>query len=181
VLWEKRGLVSARPQICRGSSDHFVIGLSRYRELGMLAIPHDAFVFIGDGRKALFLRNAGNERFLNLKAERVFVDENPPAREQGTDRPGRAFKRAATNRRSAVETTDWHELEEHRFAQRVAAALEQLVRMRDVKALVVAAPPRTLADLRHALHTDVSARIIAEIGKDLTKHPIAEIEKHLVG
>jgi protein required for attachment to host cells len=147
----------------------------------MLAIPHDAFVLIGDGRKALFLRNAGDEKFLNLKTERIFIDENPPTHEQGTDRPGRAFKRASTNLRSSVETTDWHELEEHRFAHRVAAALEQLLRTHNVKALVVAAPPRTLADLRRAFHADVSARIIAEIGKDLTKHPVAEIEKHLTG
>jgi protein required for attachment to host cells len=144
-----------------------------------LAVPHNAFVFVGDGRKALFLRNAGDERFLNLKTERVFVDENPPTHEQGTDRPGRAFKRAGTNLRSGMDNTDWHELEEHRFARRVAAALEQLVRTRNVKALVVAAPPRTLADLRQNFHADVKARIVAEIDKDLTKHPVAEIESHL--
>jgi protein required for attachment to host cells len=146
-----------------------------------LHIPHNAFIFVGDGRKALFLRNDGDEKFPNLKTERVFVDDNPPTREQGTDRPGRAFKRAGTNLRSGVETTDWHQLEEHRFAQRVAAAMEQLVRARNVKALIVAAPPRTLADLRHAFHTDVKSRIVAEINKDLTKHPVSEIEKHLLG
>jgi protein required for attachment to host cells len=80
-----------------------------------------------------------------------------------------------------VETTDWHDLEEHRFAQRVAAAMEKLVRQRKVKTLVIVAPPRALADLQHAFHADVKSRIIAEIGKDLTKHPIDEIEKHLVG
>ena len=149
--------------------------------MNKLHIPQDAFVFVGDGRKALFLRNAGDERFPNLKTERVFVDDNPPTHEQGTDRPGRAFKRAGTNLRSGVETTDWHDLEEHRFAQRVATAMEHLVRERNVKALVVVAPPRTLADLRHAFGTDVKKRIIAEIDKDLTKHPIHEIEVRLTG
>ena len=148
--------------------------------MSKLHIPHDAFVFVGDGRKALFLRNEGDEKFPNLRTERVFVDDNPPTPEQGTDRPGREFQRAGTTMRSAVESTDWHELEEHRFAQRVAAAFEQLVRERKVKALVVVAPPRTLADLRHAFHADVKGRIIAEIDKDLTKHPVYEIEKHLV-
>jgi protein required for attachment to host cells len=38
-----------------------------------------------------------------------------------------------------------------------------------------------LADLRDDLHGDVKARLIAEVGKDLTKHPLYEIEKHLVG
>jgi protein required for attachment to host cells len=75
--------------------------------------------------------------------------------------------------------TDWHEFEQHLFARRVAAALGALVYERDVKALIVVAPPRTLAELRHAFHADVKSRIIAEIDKDLTKHPIDEIEKHL--
>ena len=145
-----------------------------------LKIPHDALIFVGDGRKALFLRNAGDEKFLNLTAEKVFVDENPSTHEQGSDKPGRAFKRANTNQRSGVETVDWHELEEQRFAHRVAAAMERLVRERNAKALVVAAPPRTLAELRHSFHDDVKRRIIAEINKDLTRHPVGEIEKHLL-
>jgi protein required for attachment to host cells len=146
-----------------------------------LQIPHDSFVFVGDGRRALFLRNIGDEKFPNLKTERLFVDDNPPTHEQGSDRPGRAFKRAGTNLRSSVADTDWHDLEEHRFVHRVAAAMEQLVRARKAKALVVVAPPRTLADLRHAFRADVKDRIIAEINKDLTKHPVHEIEKHVLG
>ena len=146
-----------------------------------LQIPHDSFVFVGDGRRALFLRNIGDEKFPNLKTERLFVDDNPPTHEQGSDRPGRAFKRAGTHLRSSVADTDWHDLEEHRFVHRVAAAMEQLVRARKAKALVVVAPPRTLADLRHAFRADVKERIIAEINKDLTKHPVHEIEKHVLG
>jgi protein required for attachment to host cells len=42
------------------------------------------------------------------------------------------------------------------------------------------APPRTLADLRHALHADVKALIVGEIDKDLTKHPVWEIERHIL-
>jgi protein required for attachment to host cells len=43
------------------------------------------------------------------------------------------------------------------------------------------APPRTLAELRLAFHPDVKACIVAEVNKDLTKHPVDEIEKHLTG
>jgi protein required for attachment to host cells len=114
-----------------------------------LSIPHNAWVLISDGQKALFLRNAGDERFPNLTTERVLVEENPPTHEQGTDRPGRSLKRAGTHSRSSVETTDWHELEKHRFAQRAAAAMQELMLAHSVAVLVVAAPPRTLAELRH--------------------------------
>jgi protein required for attachment to host cells len=149
--------------------------------MNKLRIPHDAFVFVGDGRKALFLRNDGDEKFANLKTERVFVEENPPSHELGTERPGRVSKGLQTGRRSAVQPTDWHDIEEHHFARKVAAAMEQVIRAGKVKALVVVAPPRTLAELRNAFHSDVKACIIAEINKDLTKHPIGEIEIYLTG
>jgi protein required for attachment to host cells len=143
-------------------------------------IPHDSFVFICDGRKALFLRNAGDAKFANFVTERVFVDENPSNREQGADRPGREFASAHSTIRSAIEPTDWHDIEARRFARRVSEALERLVRERDPPALIVAAPPRTLADLRNALHPDVKARIVLEINKDFTNQPVGEIERHVV-
>lgn len=143
-------------------------------------MPHNAFIFVGDGRKALFLRNDGDEKFPNFVTERVFVDDNPATHEQGADRPGRSFASAGGERRSAMQTTDWHELEEHRFAQRVTEALEALVRERGAPALVVVAPPRALADLRSAMHADVKARVVGEINKDLTKHPVWEIEKRVM-
>jgi protein required for attachment to host cells len=146
-----------------------------------LKIPHDALVFVGDGRRALFLRNHGDAKFPNLKAEKVFMEENPPSREQGTERPGRISKGPRTGGRSAVEPTDWHELEAHHFVRMVAAAMEDLIRASKVKELIVVAPPRTLAELRLAFHPDVKSCIVAELNKDLTKHPIFEIEKHLTG
>ena len=147
-----------------------------------IALPHDAFVFVGDGRKALFLRNEGDEKYANLVTERVLNGEaNPPSHEQGSDRPGRAFMSAGSTARSAVEPTDWHDIEEHRFAERAAEALEKIVRERGAPALVIAAPARTLADLRRCLHNDVKAKLIAEIDKDFTKIPVWEIEKHIVG
>src|SRR5262249_46723315 len=144
----------------------------------MLRVPHNAFVFVGDGSKALVLRNEGDAQLLNLKTERVFTDRNPATHEQGTDRRGRAFS-SVGGVRSSVGQTDWHDLEEHGFAQQVAAVLERIMRDRGVDALVVVAPPRTLADLRKAFHPDLKRKIIAEIDKDLTKHPVDQIEKHL--
>jgi protein required for attachment to host cells len=147
--------------------------------MSKLKIPHNAFVFVGDGRKALFLRNEGDEKYPNLKTENVFAEENPLTHEQGSERPGRISKAYDSDQRSAVEPVDWHHIEEHRFTRKVAAAMEEVVRSRNVPALIVVAPPKTLAELREAFHADVKARVIAEINKDLTKHPVGEIETHL--
>lgn len=143
-----------------------------------IRIPHEAYVFVGDGRKALFLRNDGDEKFPNLKVERVLAQENPATREQGSDKPGRAFA-SVGNQRSGMEQTDWHELEEQKFARQAAEALQTLVQTKGVKAIVIVAPARTLAELRNAFHSDVKSRIVAELDKDLTKHPVYEIERHL--
>jgi protein required for attachment to host cells len=146
----------------------------------MTIVPHNAYVLVGDGRTALILRNDGDTQLLNLKTERVFKDQNPPTHEQGTDRPGREHSSVGPGR-SGVAQTDWHDLEEHKFARDVATALEKLVRERNAKVLIVIAPPRALADLRKSFHEDVKKKIVAEIDKDLTKLPLHEIEKHLAG
>lgn len=147
----------------------------------MTKLPHDALVFVGDGCKALLLRNAGDEKYLDLRAERVFGEKDPPTHEQGADRPGVAVSRAQSQRRVSIEQTDWHRLEEERFAERVAKALEDMVRRHNVPAIVIAAPPKTLADLRRVFHADVKAKIVAELRKDLTNHPIGEIATHIRG
>lgn len=82
----------------------------------MFKIPRNALVFVGDGRKALFLRNTGDALSLHLTTEKVFEDMNPMTREQGSDRPGRVSATALPGRKSAVEMTDWHDLAEHQFA-----------------------------------------------------------------
>ena len=66
-----------------------------------IKIPHNAIVFVGDGRKAMFLRNDGDEKFPNLRIEQVFTDEqNPATHEQGADRPGRSISSVGSNRSS---------------------------------------------------------------------------------
>jgi protein required for attachment to host cells len=143
-----------------------------------LRIPHDAYVFIGDGRKALLLRNAGDAQAPNLKTEHVFENDNPPTREQGTDKPGRSFA-SVGSRRSAMDQADWHELEEQRFAKDIADTLQVLVREKNIEALVIAAPPKILAGLRKSMHQEVEKVIIAELDKDLTNQPVDAIEKVL--
>jgi protein required for attachment to host cells len=149
-----------------------------------LRIPHDALILVGDGRKALFLRNKGDELHPQLVVERTILDDipNPSTREQGADRPGRAYGGTSvgtTARRSGVGQTDWHAIEEQHFAHRMAELLEGQVRLRHVHSVVIVAPARTLAELRKAFHSDVRKRIVAEVEKDLTKHPTYEIEQLL--
>ena len=139
-------------------------------------ISHNTLMLIGDGRKALFLRNKGTPQRLNLEVEQVLEQENPATREQGTDRPGRSIQSVGTAR-SAMEQADWHYLAEERFAGTIAEALYRLAHGNRFDRLVVVAPAKVLGNLRQAFHAEVAERIVAEIPKELTSHPIPEIEK----
>ncbi|MEX0759073.1 MAG: host attachment family protein, partial [Tistlia sp.] len=105
--------------------------------------------------------------------------ENPPTREQGADRPGRLQDRGV-QQRSAVEQTDWHQLEEDRFAAGIAEILYKAAHARAFERLVVVAPPRILGELRRAFHPEVEARIVGTLDKTLTNHPLDQIEKVLL-
>lgn len=144
-----------------------------------LAIPHNVIVLVADGQKALLLRNKGDDKFVNLCVERVLSDDNPMTHQLGADRPGRTFKRAATNSRSAVEAADWHDIEKHRFARHAIAVLEEVIGAQNAGSVILVAPPRVLVDLRHGLRRKPSPRVIAEVAKDLTNRPIGEIERYL--
>src|SRR5688572_16467264 len=125
-------------------------------------IHPQALILVGDGEKAIFLRNIGSSQQLKLTVERVLDQENPPTREQGTDRPGRSHS-SVGNSRSAMEETDWHQLAEDRFADDISQALYKLGQAGRFDELIVVAPPKVLGQLRDSFHKEVSARITAEI------------------
>ena len=139
-------------------------------------VPHNSLVLVGDGQKALFLRNRGNALRVDLVVERILEQDNPPNREQGTDRPGRSTASLGVGR-SAMEEVDWHHLAKERFANEVAEALYRHAHANRFEELVIVAPPKILGNLRKVFHAEVVDLIAAEIPKDLTTHPLSEIEK----
>jgi len=143
-----------------------------------MLIPNDTLVLVGDGRKALFLRNKGGAGHPELVTETIMEQNNPATRDQGTDRPGRYMGSDGVSR-SAVEQTDWHQQAEDRFASEVAAALYKKSHDQDFEHLIVVAPPRALGTMRSALRKEVAQKITAEIPKDLTSHPVPEIARLL--
>lgn len=143
-----------------------------------LKVPNEALVVVGDGEKALFLRNKGEPPEIQLEVENILGHDNPATHEQGTDKPGRVAASAGTAR-SAMEETDWHQLGKERFTADIADIVYRLAHANKFEALVVVAPPKVLGNLRKAFHKEVVDRITGELSKDLTSHPIPEIEKLL--
>jgi protein required for attachment to host cells len=146
--------------------------------MSKLKIHQGDWVVVCDGKKALVLENAGDEKFLDLKTREVFEHADPKTHELGSDAPGRSFS-SVGHGRSAMEQTDWHEQEEQRFLHRLAGHLEAQLNGGKTKSLVIVAPPRALGVLRQAYSHNLRNALRAEIDKDFVKLPVHEIEKHL--
>jgi protein required for attachment to host cells len=90
---------------------------------------------------------------------------------------GNISSQTGAHHRSAYSQTDFHELEETRFAADAAEMLKKRALAREFEKLLIVAPPNTLGALRKHYHKEVEQRLIGEIPKDLTNHPVSEIEK----
>jgi protein required for attachment to host cells len=142
------------------------------------SVGNGAWVLVGDGRRALFFQNHGDADLLDLRVIETRIDENPATREQGSDKPGRSFA-SKGGVRSAVEDADWHELEEERFARAMADRINQAAESGELHAIAIVAPPRALGEIRKDLSTKAQSKVVGELAKDLTRHPLKDIEKAL--
>jgi protein required for attachment to host cells len=148
--------------------------------MNSMRLPEGAWVVVCDGRKALFLENAGDAEFPNLKTREADKAEASATSDLGTDSPGRVYQ-SVGERRSAVEQTDWHDKAEEEFLTDLVKRLDAAIEAKTMTHLVVVAPPRALGMMRHAYTDRLRGAIHAEIDKDLTALPLHEIERHLVG
>ncbi len=140
-------------------------------------VRNGAWVVIGDGKKALVLHNAGDAELINLRRVSVREQGGPATQDEGNDVAGRTAD--TVNGRGGSTETDWHELDETRFADALADDINAAAREHRFKELVVIAPPKTLAELRREWTKETEKLIVAEIAKDYTHHPIPEIERLL--
>ncbi len=154
-----------------------------------MRIPHDSYVLVADGKKALFFRNEGDEAFPNLRVVSASEHRDAKTGDQGSDTPGRSAAGGAAGAsgmsvkagRSAYEPTDFHTLEEQRFAADAADMLKRRALANEYEKLVIVALASTLGELRKHYHSEVEKRLVGELAKDLTNHPVEEIEKIIAG
>jgi len=167
-----------------------------------MQVPHDAVVLVADGRKMLFLRNEGDAAFPNLQVEHKGLHPNPRDSDQKSDASGGASSTQSgpgappqaqagsmhargggaqfAPSRGTMQETDFHQLEEDRFAAETAEMLKKRALRNEFETLIIVAPPRTLGELRKHYHKEVSERLLREIDKDLTGHTVPQIEEVLL-
>ncbi len=144
-----------------------------------MPLPNNALVLVIDGRKSLFFRNEGDQNQIDLRTEAHDERQNLPDRGT-TDGPGTNAQSGGFGR-PTYEETDFHQLEEERWAHAAAEDINRRALAGDFDALAIIAPPKTLGEIRRKLHKEAAERVICEIPKEMTGRPIPDIEALLVG
>ena len=138
------------------------------------------WVLIADGTRARILESDGRLDQLQPVPGCEFAVEDPPDREIGADSPGRTFDSVGGGRHRIEPKTSPHRHIKAEFARHLAQFLEKKRGERAFDRLLIAAPPKTLGDLREKLTKQVVAVVEAEIPKDLTGIPDREIPGHIM-
>lgn len=147
-----------------------------------MTLPADTLVLVADGRKALFLRNHGDDRQLDLRTTAHQERQDRKDSEIKTAPAGQSPAPAGTGLPGGtMGETDFHQQEEDRFAQDLADKVNSMALAGKFDALVVVAPARTMGELRPLWHKETAARLLGEHVKEMTDRPISDIEALLLG
>ena len=145
-----------------------------------MTIPKNTLVLVVDGRKMLFLRNQGEGDHVQLVTETHHEREDQKDHEIKSDASGQGAQSGGYGR-PAMDETDFHQLDEDRYAADAADQLRVRALAGDFEALVIVAPPKTLGELRKHLHKEVERRVVMELAKEMTDRPLPDIAAMLMG
>ena len=94
------------------------------------------------------------------------------------DKQGRSSSSVGHGRSAIAYSTDPVQVRERRFLETLAAMLDAKLQAGAFGRLIIAAAPTALGSIRPALSDAVRKTIMAELPKDLTNIPTAQLDKH---
>jgi protein required for attachment to host cells len=139
-----------------------------------MLLEHGTWIVAADGARAMIMRNDGTPAKPKFTLLRRYEQENPPTREQGSDRPGRTND--AGTHKSAMEQADWHQLAEDRFVHGLVDEITTAFNRHEFDTLVLIAPPTALGEMRKVLPEQIRSHVITEINKDFTNLKVHELQ-----
>lgn len=146
----------------------------------MPTMSKDVLVVVADGVRARLFRSAAAGATPAEETDVIRPTAHGHARDLKSDKPGRGFAAAGADARHGMAPHhDYHRFEKALFAGELARLIAQADADNPFGALILVAPPQCLGDLRHALSEPLRHRIVAEVGKDLTKHTAASLASAL--
>ena len=132
-----------------------------------MQIPHNAHVALANGERFLVMRNVGQP--LEPKFEQV----------QSLDLELTNFSAGVRHQDPAGQRNGSTDIDELAHGAAIAEWLNKRALNGELDAVVVAADPKTLGQIRQHCHKELQSRIVGELAKDLTNQPVPAIERAL--
>ena len=140
-----------------------------------MKLAHGTILLVVDGSQMMVLRNQGDTVAPDLVVVKHNAIETPKNSDIQADAPGVGFPRMGQGR-DTYDKADPRRLNEDHFVAQAASALARLAKTHKGD-LIVVAPPPALGVLRRHYDPSVKQRMIAEIPKDFSNHPVQEIAR----
>ncbi len=136
-----------------------------------MQLENGTWVLVLDGTKALIFQNVTDGADPNLQVVRK--DENDATDSKGESTTGTAQQGI----RRQLDASDMHSTTESGFAEEMAEWLYKAAHRGRFQKIVLVAPDKVLGTLRQKLHKEVQAKVVGEVHKTLTGHPVDQIER----
>lgn len=143
--------------------------------------PIVTWIVAADSGRVRIFQNLGPGKGLAQIKGLVLEDEHHYARDTESDQLGRSYASAGHGRSAIAPHTEPAVHEEQAFAKRLADLLQTKWSAGAFNRLIIAAEPVALGNIRAALSEAVNKAVTAELPKDLTKIPLADLPKHFDG
>jgi protein required for attachment to host cells len=132
-----------------------------------MQIPHNAHVALANGERFLVMRNVGQP--LEPKFEQV----------QSLDLELTNFSAGVRHQDPAGQRNGSTDIDELAHGAAIAEWLNKRALNGELEAVVIAADPKTLGQIRQHCHKELESRIVGDLAKDLTNQPVPAIERAL--
>ena len=139
--------------------------------------PRTWYVITDGGRARIVQKRDAQDAFETLR-EFVSSDIHRHTHELGTERPGRTHESANSAHHALQPRQDLHRANKRNFVYEVAQALNEANNLDDFDRLILAAPAHALNELNHALDAPTKQKVAAQLQKDLTNVPNADLVTH---
>ncbi|HXQ12757.1 MAG TPA: host attachment protein [Caulobacteraceae bacterium] len=140
---------------------------------------------VTDGGRARFLQKRDAPRAFAaagtaFDTHREFVSAHIHDRthDLGAERPGRSYGSRGSVRHAVQPREDLHRTEKRTFVDEVAAALNDANARDEFDRLILVAPAHALSELHQALDAPTRRKVAAQLQKDLTQVPEANLAEH---
>ena len=132
-----------------------------------MKVPHKALVALANGERFKLMRNVGQPFAPKLEE----VEEY--------DLELTNFSAGVRHQDPAGQRNGSTDIDELAHGAAIAEWLNKRALNGELEAVVIAADPKTLGQIRQHCHKELQSRIVGELAKDLTNQPVPAIERAL--